>query len=165
MIKSTVSLFVGKNIHIPAPPSFIKSIQSIQVTNTDQGVNGFQIILSTGRSGVNTLNDHALFQDNLLREFNNISIMVTLNQTPNVLINGKITNIQLTPSDEPGDSTITVTGEDIGVMCDLDEKYTQHPNQSDGVIARKIIGSYANFGIIPEVIEKCSGIIVEESGI
>jgi hypothetical protein len=71
---------------------------------------------------------------------------------PTVLMDGIITNLQLSPGDQPGSGTITVTGEDVSVMMDLEEKSVEHPAQDETIIANKIILTYAQFGMIPLVI-------------
>ena len=58
----------------------------------------------------------------------------------------------MTPAEEPGGSRLTVTGEDLSVLLDLEEKSVEHPAQPETVIALKIIGSYAQHGLIPSVI-------------
>jgi phage protein D len=57
--------------------------------------------------------------------------------------------VQLTPSAEPGASTLSVTGKDVSQMLDLEEKNEAFPNQPDYVIAATIIGSYAQYGLMP----------------
>ncbi len=68
--------------------------------------------------------------------------MVLLNVVPVVLMDGIITHQQLSPGDDPGTSTLTVTGEDVSVMMDLEEKSVEHPAQDETIIALKIIASY-----------------------
>jgi len=71
---------------------------------------------------------------------------------PRVLIDGIITHQQLNPGNEPGTGTLTVTGEDVSVMMDREEKNVEHPAQDETIIALKIIATYAQFGLIPVVI-------------
>jgi hypothetical protein len=47
---------------------------------------------------------------------------------------------------------LTITGEDVGVMLDMEEKPVQHPAQDEFVIVNKIILSYAHLGLVPLVI-------------
>jgi phage protein D len=47
---------------------------------------------------------------------------------------------------------MTVTGEDVSVMMDREEKNVEHPAQDETIIALKIIATYAQFGLIPIVI-------------
>jgi hypothetical protein len=147
-----LTLLLGPTIPIPAPASLIEALKSIQITNTDSGRDGFQIIFSVGRSGPIGILDYPTVINPLLRPFNRVIIMVTLGAIPKVLIDGIITNHQLAPSNEPGQSTLTITGEDVSVMMNMKEKSTTHPNQPDILIISKIIVSYGQFGLIPMVI-------------
>ncbi len=65
--------------------------------------------------------------------------MVTFNATPSVLMDGFITTTQLTPSEQPGASTFTVTGEDVSVIMDLEEPKQQYPGKSEDEIAKAIL--------------------------
>ena len=69
---------------------------------------------------------------------------------PEVLIDGIITHHQFAPSNEPGGSTLTVTGTDVSIMLDLEEKNESYANQPDFVIVLQLIGQYAQFGLIPQ---------------
>jgi hypothetical protein len=85
----------------------------------------------------------------LLRPFNRVILVVLFNAVPHVLMDGVITNQQLAPSAQPGASTLTVTGEDVSVMMDLEKKRAEHPAQNELIIAAKLIASYAQYGLIP----------------
>jgi hypothetical protein len=146
-----LALFIGPSVPFPAPAFLVESLRSVEVTNTDEGRDGFQITFSTGRSGPADLFDHSLLAGPLLSTFNRVIIMLTLGAVPKTLIDGIITNIQLNPSNEPGQSTLIVTGEDVGVMMDMEEKSETYPNQPDPVIVTRIISSYAKYGLIPMV--------------
>ena len=100
--------------------------------------------------------DYPIMSNPLIAPFSRVMVIVTLGALPNVLIDGIITHIQLDPSSNPRESTLTITGEDIGVMMDIEEKRETHPNQPDPVIVTKIIASYAKFGLIPKVIPPLS---------
>jgi hypothetical protein len=88
----------------------------------------------------------------LLKTFNRVAMVVTFSATPRVLMDGIITNQQLSPGNEPGSSILTITGEDISVMMDSEEKSNEHPAQMETIIAIKIILSYAKYGLVPLVI-------------
>jgi hypothetical protein len=47
---------------------------------------------------------------------------------------------------------VTITGEDLSVVMDREEKSVEHPAQDETIIALKIIASYAQYGLIPMVI-------------
>jgi hypothetical protein len=148
-------LLVGKDIPLPAPESLTRAVDSIEVTNTDEGRDGFQIVFSVGRSMTDPLQnplDYSLIDSLLLENFNRVIIMINFGLMPTVLIDGIITHKQLNPSMEPGQSKLTVTGEDVSIMMDREEKSTTHPNQPDPVIVAKIIASYAKYGLVPTVV-------------
>jgi hypothetical protein len=151
-----LTLLIGQKVPVPAPPLLLDAIQKVEVTNTDEGQDGFQITFSAGRSGSADILEYPLLDSPLLRQFNRVIIMVTFGIIPKVLIDGVITNQQLNPSAEPGKSTFTITGEDLSVMLDLEEKSETFPNQTDVAIITRLIMSYAQYGLVPSVIAPAS---------
>ena len=79
-------------------------------------------------------------------------LLVTFGGPPKVLMDGVITQRELIPGSTPGAGTLTVTGEDVSVMMDLEEKNAEHPAQAENVIATLLIASYPTYGLIPQVI-------------
>ncbi len=147
-----LTLLIGPSIAVPAPPLLTQALQSVEVTHGSQERSGFQITFGLGRSGSIDLLDYALLSSPLLKAFNRVILVVTFNARPSVLMDGIITNFQFSPNNEPGKSTLTVTGEDVSVMMDMEEKSAQHPGQDETIIANKLIISYAEYGLIPIVI-------------
>src|SRR5690606_24775253 len=117
----------------------------------DEGRSGFEIRLRAGRDRTDVL-DYALLSDPLLRPCSRVILVVTFGAVPQVLIDGIITNQQLAAGGAPGTTTLTLTGEDVSVMMDLEERSAEHPAQPEIAIALKIIASYAQYGLIPMVI-------------
>lgn len=153
-------LMVGPTMPLPAPETLSNAIESIKVTNTDEGRDGFQIVFSVGKGGAanpteNPL-DYTLIDSPLLKAFNRVIVMVVFGLMPAVLIDGIITHKQFSPSTEPGQSKLTITGEDVSIMMDRKEMSTTHPNQPDIAIVAKIIASYAQYGLVPTVIPPAS---------
>jgi hypothetical protein len=130
----------------------IDALQSIEVTNTDEGRDGFQITFAVGRTGVKEMMDYPLLKDTLVNTFIRIIIKISIGTMERVLIDGIITNHELNPSNDPGQSILTITGEDISVMMDMEEKSETHANQPDAAIVAKIILSYAQYGLVPIII-------------
>jgi hypothetical protein len=146
-----LTLLVGPTVPLPATPDIAEALQSVSVTQNDQGRSGFQLVLQVGRAGPTDLLDYALLLNPLLRPFNRVIVMVLFNALPRVLIDGLITNQQFSPGSEPGTATLTLTGEDVSVAMDMEKKRAQWPAMSEMVIANVIIGSYAQYGLIPMV--------------
>jgi hypothetical protein len=147
-----LTMLIGPTVPVPAPPMLTEALQSVEVTHSDEGRSGFQITFQIGRSGSQDLLDYSLLSNPLLKPCNRVILIATFNATPRVLMDGIITNHQLSPANEPGASTLTITGEDVSVMMDMEEKSVEHPAQDETVIANKIILSYAMYGLIPIVI-------------
>lgn len=144
------TLMIGPVIAVPAPPVLVESLSAVEVTHSDEGRSGFQLTFQVGRSGPLDLMDFALLANPLLlRPFNRVVMVVTFNVVPRVLMDGVITNVQLTPSNEPGQSTLTVTGEDVSVMMDMEEKIFPWPSAKEDDIVKAIVAQYAQYAIRP----------------
>jgi hypothetical protein len=126
-----LALLVGPTIAVPAPALLTGALQSVEVKHSDEERSGFQITFQTGRGGPAALLDHPLMSNPLLKTFNRLILAVTFNAMPRVLIDGIITHKELSPGTEPGTSTLTVTGEDISIMLDREEKSAEHPAQDE----------------------------------
>ena len=143
-----LQLLIGPTLPLPAPYPVVDALLSLEVTNKDRERDGFQMNFSLGKD---SLLDYGLLLSGLFDPPSRVIIMDFIGVAPQVLIDGIITNHQVVPSHEPGRSTLIVTGEDISLMLDLEEKSTTHPNQSDSVIVTKLIASNATYGLVPNV--------------
>jgi hypothetical protein len=144
-------MLIGPTIPVPAPPPLLAAITSVEVTHRDEGRSGFQVVFQIGREAGDVL-DYALLAGPVLRTGNRLVLIVWFGALPQVLMDGLITNQQLQPGDQPGSATLTITGEDVSVAMDREEKSVEHPAQPEAVIALKIIAGYAQYGLIPVVI-------------
>ena len=147
-----LTLLIGPTIAVPAPLPLLEALQSVEVTHNDTGRSGFQLTFQAGRSGAMAALDYPILSLPLLRPFNRVILIVTFSATPRVLMDGIITHQQLNPGDQPGAGTLTVTGEDVSIMMDLEEKNVEHPAQDETIIANMLIATYAQYGLIPMVI-------------
>jgi hypothetical protein len=66
-------------------------------------------------------------------------------------MDGIITHQQLNPGDKPGSGSITVTGEDLGVLLDQTEVRMPFPG-NDTALAYTLLGPYAAVGLTPMVL-------------
>jgi hypothetical protein len=143
---------IGPTVALPATPDIAEAVQSVSVTQNDEGRSGFQMVLQVGRSGPTDLLDYRLLLNPLLNPFNRVIITVLFDALPQVLMDGVITNRQFSPGNQPGLGTLTLTGEDVSVMMDMTKKRASYPAMSEPVIALAIIASYAQYGLIPFVV-------------
>jgi hypothetical protein len=149
MLASTLGirliLMVGPTVPLPAPYPVSQALVSAEVTNDAASGDGFQLTFTLGKEAA----DYGLLLSGVLNPFNRVIVGVLMGAAPEVLIDGVITHQQVTPSNEPGRSTLTVTGKDVSVMLDLEEKNEQFPNQTDQIIVTQILARYAIYGLVP----------------
>lgn len=150
-----LTVLMGPTVPVPAPALFAEALDSAEVTHNDEGRSGFQLVFKVGRGRMDLL-DYAQLSSPLLQPFSRVVLLVTFNAVPRVLMDGIITHQQFSPGQGPGESRLTVTGEDVSVMMDLEERSVEHPAQPEAVIALKILASYAQYGLIPMVIPPVS---------
>jgi hypothetical protein len=156
MLGVHLSLLIGPTVPLPATPDIAEAVQTVSVTQNDEGRSGFQIVLQAGRSGPADMLDYGLLLNPLLRPFNRVILTVLFDAVPQVLIDGIITNRQFSPGAQAGQATVTLTGEDVSVMMDMTKKRASYPVMSEPLIALAIIASYAQYGLIPMVIPPMS---------
>jgi hypothetical protein len=155
-LATQVSLLIGPSLPLPAPPGLVESLKSVEVTHQDEGRSGFQITFQAGRSGPLDLVDYPLLKTPLLKPFNRVVLSVLFGGLPEVLMDGMITHQQLAPSNEPGATTLTVTGEDVSVMMDLKQNIQEWPAMPEPAIATALIGTYAQYGLVPAIVPPVS---------
>ncbi len=151
LLGSQLTLLIGPTVPLPAPVTLTEALQSIEVTHQDEGRSGFQLTFEAGRSGPADIVDYPLLLGPLLRPWNRVVLVLTLAGVPEVLMDGVITHQQHSPSNDPGASTFTVTGEDLSVLMDLKQKRQPWPAVPEMAIALAIVGSYAQLGLIPDI--------------
>ena len=141
-------LWLGQTVPLPAPYELIQSLRRVEVTNDAQNGDGFQLTFALSKSQPA---DYGILQGGSLAPSTRVVIGVILGVIPEVLIDGIITHQQHAPNNDPGQSTITVTGKDVSVMLDLEEKNEKYENQPDFLIVTQLIARYAQYGLLPAV--------------
>jgi hypothetical protein len=149
MLGIRVVLMAGPTVPIPVPLPVTEAIEKVEVTHHDEGRSGFQITFRVARQGAAALRDSPLLADGLLKANTRIVIVIIYGVIPRVLFDGIITHQQLFPGDGPGEGKLVITGEDVSLAMDVEEKIVEHPAQPELLIAAKICASYARYGIVP----------------
>ena len=140
-------LLMGDTIPLPPPPGVTAALRRVEVTSDDRTGDGFQLRFAVGRD---TAIDSSLLVGGIVKPLRRVVLAVVFGVLPEVLIDGVITRNELAPGDEPGTSTLTVSGRDLSQAFDLQERNEEYPNQPDFVIATRVIGRYAQYGVIPK---------------
>lgn len=148
--KINLTLMIGPAVPVPVPKPIIEALSSLEVTSTTGNASGFQLIFSfSSRSPL----DELLLLLGQVGPFIRTIIIVTLNGTSQVLMDGMIVNHQLQPDVQTGQSTLTVTGTDLtSVMGYIDFTGIPYPCMPAAARVLLILAKYAVLGIVPVVI-------------
>jgi hypothetical protein len=147
-----LQLMMGPEIPVPAPRPVSDALQSVEVIHSDNSRSGFQMTFGISRNGAGGMPGEALMQSPLFEVFSRIVLTVNFQGAPTVLMDGFITLQQYHPGEDTGTATLTLTGEDVSLMMDREEKCVEHPAQSESTIVLKTIGNYAKFGLVASVV-------------
>jgi hypothetical protein len=143
-------LMIGPTTPAPVPQAVIEALSSVQVTSSARGRSGFQLAFTLGkRSPLNV----SLLPGGYFDPPARVILSVVVNGLLTVLMDGVITQHQLSPSNEPGQATLTVTGEDLARLMDVkdlrgDKSYFQ---QTRDQRVLTLLQDYEQYGITPNV--------------
>jgi hypothetical protein len=146
-----LTLMVGPVIAVPVPRIVIDALTEVTVTSDTSPASGFDLNFTlSNRSPLHTIFLLAAGNAPLLR----VIIVVTINGSPEVLMDGVTTNIQVSPGSD-GHSKLTVRGKDLTEMMDanlIDFSGIPYPAMPAEARVALIIAKYAMFGLVPLVI-------------
>jgi len=142
-----LTLMIGPAVPVPVPLVVMDALQSVQITSGKDKA-GFQLTFAVSKSSplLTTMLPAGYFDPMITR----VIVILTLAGFPNVLMDGIVTQQELTPSSDPAQSTLTITGEDLSVLMDVVEMpFMRYPNLPDIAIVYTILAKYLAFGIVP----------------
>ena len=144
-----LSLMIGPAVPAPAPKSVVDALLSVQVTS-GKDKSGFQLSFAMSKNSVlqTTMLPAGYFDPITTR----VILIVTLGGFPNVIMDGIVTRQEMTPSSEPGQSTLTITGEDLSVLMDLVELKRPFPAMDDTLQVLSVLAPYVALGVTPIVL-------------
>lgn len=140
---------IGPIVPVPVPRPVLDALTDVQVTTSAGSASGFQLTFAfSSKSPLNIL----LLLLGQVGPFIRVIIVVTVKGQQHVLIDGVVSNHQLSPNVQTGQSTLTVTGSDLTtVMGLIDFTGIPYPMPAEARVAL-IVAKYAMFGMIPKVI-------------
>jgi len=146
----SLTLYSGVVTTSPVSREVIDALTSVEVTSATEGASGFQ--LSFTLSNRSPLHSDFLIQagtNPLLR----IIIVANINSTQEVMMDGVITNHQVSAGSQPGESILTMTGEDLSKVMDLiDWSGLPFPAMPANARVAAIVAKYSMFGIVPAIV-------------
>lgn len=146
-----LTLMVGPAVPVPVPQVVLDALTSVQVTTTAGERSGFQLTFTL--SNKSPLETFLLLSGGDVIPIIRVILVVTINGIPNVLMDGVMTKHTVTPSPEAGQSTLTVTGEDLSAVMDfIPFDGFPFPCMPPEARVALIVAKYSLFGMVPLVI-------------
>jgi len=147
-----LSLLIGPIVPIPVPRVVLDALDSVEVRTASGSASGFQLTFQiTAKSELNTIfliaaGTNTSMATPPLR----VMLVVTLNGSPQPLFDGVMTNVDVQPGSQGAPGTLTVTGEDVSKVMDMQD-FSGLPFPALPVEARVAVlcAKYAAFGVIP----------------
>jgi len=145
-----LTLLIGPlSAPMPAPLPVTEALQQVQVTS-GKDRSGFQLTFGMGKTSPLQLALLPLgFFDPMITR---VVMIATFRGIPTVIMDGVVTRQEMQPGNQPGQSTLTITGEDLSVLMDVIQLRFPFPAMSDDARVALILAKYAMFGIAPVVI-------------
>jgi len=150
-----LTLMIGPVIPVPAPRVVMDALDSVEVRTSAGAVGGFTLTFKFhSKSELNTIFIIAgAMNASPVTPALRVLLIVTLNGTPQPLFDGVLTNVQVQPGGQGEAGTVTVTGEDLTKVMDMQD-WSGLPFPAMPIEARVAVlcAKYAPFGLIPVVI-------------
>lgn len=146
-----LSLMMGPVFPQPVPRVVLDSLVEAEVKVEDIGTSGFQLTFSVDKQS--PLQILFLLTGGMPLLFMRAVLVATVNGTANVLMDGVITNNEVSPGDKGSNSTLTITGKDLTAVMDQSD-WSGFPFPACPAEARValLLAKYALFGVIPLII-------------
>ncbi len=146
-----LTLLVGPAVPVPVPRVVMDALTRVKVTLKAREISGFELTFTlNNRSPLHTI---FLLAGGASIPLLRVIIVVTVNGTPNVVMDGVVTNQQIAPGTDSSHSTLTVTGEDLTRVMDyIDFSGIPYPAMPIAARVALVLAKYAVLGIIPKVI-------------
>src|ERR1700751_1353048 len=146
-----LTLMMGPILPVTVPRVGLDALAEVEVKVEDVGQSGFQLMFSIDKQS--PLQILFLLTGGMPLLFMRVILVATVNGVANVLIDGVITNNQISPGDKGSNSTLTITGKDLTALMDQSD-WSGFPFPAlppEGRVAL-LLAKYALFGVVPMVI-------------
>ncbi|MEU8348627.1 hypothetical protein [Streptomyces sp. NPDC048845] len=146
-----LTLHMGPRLTRPVPEAVGEALLSAQITSTAGERSGFQMAFDLTKKGAII---ERLLPEGYFDPKTRVVITATVKGTPIVLLDGLIVRQEVGASNQPGQTTLTVTGEDLTLLMDLEERTDRYPNLSPAQRVERILAKYTDYGIDPRIIRE-----------
>jgi hypothetical protein len=146
-----LTLMIGPGVPMTVSGDVLNALTSVQVTNKTEGPSVFQLQFTIDKNS--PLLTLFLLASGAQIPLVRVVIFVTINGSPQVLIDGVMTDHQISPGSGSQSPVLTITGEDLTRVMDyIDFTGIPYPAMPPEARVLIILLKYAIFGVIPMVI-------------
>ncbi|PYP84914.1 MAG: hypothetical protein DMG65_21580 [Candidatus Angelobacter sp. Gp1-AA117] len=146
-----LTLMIGPAVPVPVPKAVLDALTDVEVTAKTDGPSVFQLKFKIDKNS--PLHTIFLLASGAQIPLMRVVIYVTMNGSPEVLIDGVMTDNQITPGGSGESPVLTITGEDLTRVMDyIDFTGIPYPAMPPEARVLLILAKYAVFGVIPMVI-------------
>ncbi|MFF0062325.1 hypothetical protein ACFYRC_12350 [Streptomyces sp. NPDC005279] len=146
-----LTLRMGPKLTRPVPAEVAEALLSAQITMTSGERSGFQLAFDLTKRG---LISQRLLPEGFFDPKTRVIVTTSVKGTPTVILDGLIVRQEVGASNQPGQTTLTVTGEDLTLLMDLEERTDRYPNLGPAQRVERILRRYADYGIDPWIIRE-----------
>jgi hypothetical protein len=145
------TLMMGPIIAVPVPSTVLESLAEVEVNIHDLEPSGFKLTFSVDKQS--PLQLLFLLTGGLPLLFMRCILVATVNGVANVLIDGVITQNEISPGDKGSNSTLSLFGRDLTALMDQ-SNWSGFPFPACPREARValLLAKYAFFGVLPLII-------------
>lgn len=146
-----LTLLVGPVTVSPVPKVLMDALISVEVNVSATAKSGFQLSFTLANSS--PLQLFFLLSMGQPLPLIRLILVAAFGGLPQVIMDGMVKHTEVVPDAMRGFSTLNITGEDLTAVMDLtDNSGTPFPGMSPDVRVATILGKYATFGIVPNVV-------------
>jgi hypothetical protein len=146
-----LTLMIGPAVPVPAPRTVVEALTEVEVRVPSTGPSVFDLRFALERKS--PLETIFLISGGAVPPLLRVVLVATLGGLPVVLIDGVVTETDLSPGSQGNQPTLTVRGEDLSRVMDYIElDGLPYPAMPAMARVALMLAKYAAFGVVPLVI-------------
>ena len=146
-----LTILTGAVEAVPAPKPLTDALTSVEVNVSATAKSGFQLNFSLANNS--PLQLFFLLTMGAPIPLVRVILVATFGGLPQVIMDGIVKHTEVQPDAMQGSSRLVITGEDLTAVMDLtDNSGIPYPGMTPDVRVLTILGKYAMFGIVPNVV-------------
>ncbi len=147
-----LTLMIGPAVPVPVSQDVLDALTSVEVvTASGETTSGFELAFKLSKNS--PLQTIFLLSGGASIPLVRVIIAVTVNGTPEVLMDGVMTQHEVGPGDDPSHFSLKIKGKDLTAVMDyIDFSGIPYPAMPEFARVALILAKYAVFGVVPLVI-------------